>query len=63
MVEEVMSFMRICRIGGHTLWAGMSSGAQVLQEDMSCGKSCIIGTCLMRGHVLQGDKSYSKKIL
>ena len=32
----------------------MSSGGQVLQEDMSCGKSCIMGTCIM------GDMSYER---
>ena len=47
MLEEVISFITICIMRRHVLRADMSSVGQVLQEDMSCGKLCIMG-----GHVL-----------
>ena len=55
-----ISYGRTCLIGIHVLQAGMSS------EDKSCRRACLVrshvlwGTCLMRGHVLQKDMSYSK---
>ena len=60
--HEKMSYGRTCLARGHVLQVDMSSGGQVLQEDMYCGKSCIMGTCIMgdmyyggtchmRGHV------------
>ena len=42
----------------------MASGGQFVQEDMSCGKSCIVtGTCPMRGHVIQEEMFYSENIM
>ena len=37
-----MSFMRTCLMEGHVLRVNMYSGGQVLQEDMSNDRSCLV---------------------
>ena len=50
-----MSYGRISLIGGHILQADMSSGGQVLQEDILWEVMYYGETCLMKSYVLQED--------